>query len=66
MDESGAERTLNLLLDPQEGLTPNAELDLPGIVVALDLRAEMGHLAGRVPAPEKYVDGGYYREAVAG
>ena len=66
MDEPGAERTLGLLLDPQEGLTPNAALDLPGIAVALDLRAEMGHLAGRVPDPEKYVDGGYYREAIAG
>lgn len=66
MKRDGAERTLALLLDSQEGLTPDAALNLPGIAVALELRSEMGHLMGQVPGPEKYVDNGYYQEAIGG
>jgi hypothetical protein len=66
MEKTGAERTLALLLDSKEGLTPDAALNLQGIVVALELRSEMGHLAGQVPGPEKYVDNGYYQEAIEG
>ncbi len=66
MERTGAERTLALLLDSEEGLTPDAALNLQGIAVALELRSEMGHLDGQVPGPEKYVDNGYYQEAIEG
>jgi ABC-type nitrate/sulfonate/bicarbonate transport system substrate-binding protein len=59
-----AERTLAVLLDPEEGLYPRAELNVAGIAAALDLRAEMGHLATPVPPAEKYIDGTYHRKAV--
>ncbi|MFQ5850214.1 MAG: ABC transporter substrate-binding protein [Candidatus Binatia bacterium] len=61
---TSAERTLKALLDPKHGLYPNAELNLPGIAAALELRAGMGHLARPVPPAEKYVDLSYYRKAV--
>jgi ABC-type nitrate/sulfonate/bicarbonate transport system substrate-binding protein len=59
-----AEKTLDALLDPKHGLYPKAELNLPGIAAALELRAEMGYLSRPVPRPEKYVGLSYYRRAV--
>ncbi len=59
------EGTLDALLDPDYGLYPKAELNLPGIASALDLRAEMGYLTRPVPPPEKYVDLSYYGKAIA-
>jgi len=59
-----AERTLAVLLDPEEGLYPRAELNVAGIGAALDLRAEMGHLATPVPPAEKYIDLTYHSKAV--
>jgi ABC-type nitrate/sulfonate/bicarbonate transport system substrate-binding protein len=59
-----AERTLNALLDSTHGLYPKAELNVPGIAVALELRAEMGHLTTPVPPPEKYIDLSYYQKAL--
>ncbi len=61
---SSAEETLDDLLNPRHGLYPRAALNLPGIAAALELRAEMGHLARPVPPPEKYVDLSYYRNAL--
>jgi ABC-type nitrate/sulfonate/bicarbonate transport system substrate-binding protein len=61
---ASAEKTLDALLDPKHGLYPMAELNLPGIAAALELRAEMGYLSYPVPSPEKYVDLSYHRKAV--
>lgn len=61
---SSAEKTLDALLDPKDGIYPKADLNLPGITAALELRAEMGHLASPVPPAEKYVDPSYYQKAV--
>jgi ABC-type nitrate/sulfonate/bicarbonate transport system substrate-binding protein len=61
---SSAEKTLDALLDPKDGIYPKAKLNLPGITAALELRAEMGHLARPVPPAEKYVDLSYYQIAV--
>lgn len=61
---SSAEKTLDALLDPKDGIYPKAELNLPGITAALDLRAEMGYLKRPVPPVDKYVDLSYYRKAV--
>ena len=59
-----AENTLDALLDPDYGIYPEAELNLPGIEAALELRAEMGFLNRPVPGVERYVDLSYYRKAV--
>jgi ABC-type nitrate/sulfonate/bicarbonate transport system substrate-binding protein len=61
---SAAAQTLAALVDVQNGLAPNAALNLPGLTVVLALRAEMGYLSPPVPPPEKYVDLSYYRRAV--
>ena len=61
---SSAEKTLDALLDPKDGIYPKAYLNLPGITAALELRAEMGHLASPVPPAEKYIDPSYYQKAV--
>jgi ABC-type nitrate/sulfonate/bicarbonate transport system substrate-binding protein len=64
MQRQAAENTLDALLDPGCGIYPQAEVNLPGVEAALDLRAEMGFLNRPVPPVEKYVDLSYYREAV--
>jgi ABC-type nitrate/sulfonate/bicarbonate transport system substrate-binding protein len=60
-----AENTLDALLDPDYGIYPEAELNLPGVKAALELRAEMGVLNRPVPAVEKYIDLSYYQKALA-
>ena len=60
-----AEKTLDALLETSNGLYPAAQLNRPGIVSALELRAEMGFLKRPVPAPEKYIDTSYYAQAIA-
>ena len=57
---AAAEETLDSLLDPEHGLYPKAELNVPGIAAALDLRAGMGFIAPPTPPPEKYIDVSYY------
>ncbi|MBI2996870.1 MAG: ABC transporter substrate-binding protein [Deltaproteobacteria bacterium] len=61
---AAATETLDALIDPKYGLYPEAAFNLPGFVAALELRAEMGHLARPVPPVEKYVDLSYYRKAI--
>jgi len=61
---AAAEQTLDALIDPRNGLYPKASLNLPGMVAALELRAEMGHLTRPVPPVEKYIDLSYYRKAI--
>ena len=60
---AAAEETLDSLLHPRHGLYPKAELNIPGIAAALDLRASMGYIAS--PPPHKYIDVSYH-EAAAG
>ena len=62
-DQPGQE-TLDALLDTGNGLYPAAELNIPGIVSALELRAEMGFLERPVPQPQKYIDTSYYTQAM--
>jgi ABC-type nitrate/sulfonate/bicarbonate transport system substrate-binding protein len=64
LKRAAAAKTLAALLDAKNGLSPNAALNLPGITVVLELRAEMGYLSRPVPPPEHYADLSYYRRAV--
>lgn len=61
---AAAEETLDSLLDPRHGLYPKAELNVPGVAAALDLRAGMGYIAAPPPPPEKYIDTSYYEAAL--
>jgi ABC-type nitrate/sulfonate/bicarbonate transport system substrate-binding protein len=63
---SSAEKTLQALLDPTNGIYPNAQLNLPGVAAVLDIRAELGHLKPPLPPVEKYIDLSYYRKATMG
>ena len=66
LDPKVSERTLELLADPKFGLAPDARFDLPGFRNVLSLRAEIeGDWGGKPPAPEKYIDLGYYQRALA-
>jgi ABC-type nitrate/sulfonate/bicarbonate transport system substrate-binding protein len=56
-----AERTYQLLMDPDFGFTPDARFDLEGFKNVLAMRAE---IAGTGPsAAERYLDLGYYERA---
>ena len=66
LDQARAEKTLQAILDPDSGLYPQAELNLPGIAAVLALRAEMGRLTAPLPPVEKYIDLSYYRSALSG
>ena len=66
LDQARGERTLIAMLDPDSGLYPYAELNLPGISVALALREEMGYLKLPLPPVEKYIDLSYYQQALRG
>jgi ABC-type nitrate/sulfonate/bicarbonate transport system substrate-binding protein len=57
-----AERTYELLMDPRFGFTPDAKFDLEGFNNALALRAEIE--GGKPAAPERYIDLGYYEQAL--
>lgn len=59
-----AQDTLDALLDADYGIYPRAELNVPGVKTALDLRAEMGFLDPPIPSADKYMDLSYYRSAV--
>lgn len=62
---SSAEKTLDALSDPKNGLYPNAELNLPGVAAVLELRADLGYLKRPLPPVEKYVDLSYYQRSLA-
>jgi ABC-type nitrate/sulfonate/bicarbonate transport system substrate-binding protein len=64
LDPARAEKTLRAILDPDSGIYPDAQLNLPGIVAVLELRTEMGRLAPPLPPVEKYIDLSYYRHAL--
>ncbi len=61
---AAAEYTLDAMIHPEHGLYPRAELNLPGITAAIELRAEMGYFESPLPRAETYVDLSYYRKAV--
>ena len=63
LDPAAAARTYELLMDPGFGFTPDAKFDLTGFRNMLALRAEIE--GGReAPAPERYIDLGYYERAL--
>jgi len=63
LSETRGERALTALLDPDYGLYPRAQLDLPGLAAVLALRAGTGRLKSPVSPVHKYLDSSYYRRA---
>jgi ABC-type nitrate/sulfonate/bicarbonate transport system substrate-binding protein len=60
-----AELTYQDLTTPGHGLAKDCAFDMPGFRNVLALRAEMeGQWDGKAPAPEKYLDLGYYERAL--
>jgi hypothetical protein len=55
---------LDALFHPKHGLYANAAINMSGVTAALELRAELGHLARPISSVEKYLDLSYYREAL--
>jgi hypothetical protein len=53
-------------VDPADGLTPDARLDLDGLRTVLALRTELeGDPGARPLAADRYYDPQYYRRALA-
>jgi ABC-type nitrate/sulfonate/bicarbonate transport system substrate-binding protein len=65
LSEGAAARTYAQLVDPGFGFTPDAKFSAEGFRNMLALRAEIERKGGaEPPAPEKYVDLGYYERAM--
>lgn len=65
IDQEVALQTYDLLMDPKFGLQTDAKLDLDGFRAILALRAEIeGQWGGKAPAPDRYLDLGYYERAM--
>lgn len=56
--------TYEALVDPTDGLFPDATLDIAGIQTVLDLRVEAHLLPNPPPDPSKYYDLSYFRQAL--
>ena len=64
-DPMVAGRTYAVLMEPRFGLPPDAKFDMEGFKAVLALRAEIeGQWGGKAPAPDRYVDLGYYDRAL--
>jgi ABC-type nitrate/sulfonate/bicarbonate transport system substrate-binding protein len=65
LDPKVAEQTVEQIMIPGFGLAPDARFDMDGFRTVLALRAEIeGQWGGKPPAPEKYLDLGYYERAL--
>jgi ABC-type nitrate/sulfonate/bicarbonate transport system substrate-binding protein len=60
-----AAKAYDILLDRQGGFAPKAEIDVEGVRRVLALRSEYGEPKKTLDDPAKYVDLGYYKEALA-
>jgi ABC-type nitrate/sulfonate/bicarbonate transport system substrate-binding protein len=64
-DPKVAERTYEALMEPRFGFAPDARFDMEGFRAVLALRAEIeGQWGGKPPAPDRYIDLGYYDRAM--
>jgi ABC-type nitrate/sulfonate/bicarbonate transport system substrate-binding protein len=61
-----AEQTYDMLKEPKFGLQTDANFDMDGFKAVLALRAEIeGQWGGKPPAPDRYLDLGYYERAMS-
>ena len=65
LDGTAAAGTLDALLTPGAGLTPDARFNLEGFQTVLAIRAELeGVWGGTAPAPQKYLDLSHFDRAI--
>jgi ABC-type nitrate/sulfonate/bicarbonate transport system substrate-binding protein len=65
LEADAAMRTYASLMDPGFGLFPDARINPEGLRNVLALRAEIeGQWGGKPPAPDKYLEPGYYERAL--
>lgn len=65
LDPKLAEQTYDALMIPDYGMAKDARFSLEGFRTVLALRAELeGQWGGKPPAPDKYIDLGYYDRAM--
>ena len=63
--EAVAQSSYEALVAPGSGLAPDARFNLEGFKAVLAIRAEMEGMWGGVPpAPDKYLDLGFYQRAL--
>jgi ABC-type nitrate/sulfonate/bicarbonate transport system substrate-binding protein len=60
-----AAKSYDILLDPKQGFTRNAAIDIEGVRRVLALRSEYGEPRKRLDDPTKYIDLSYYNRALA-
>ena len=60
----GAAENYTKMMDPVNGFTPKARIDVPGIQTALNLRTQYGVPHKTMGPPSKYYDDRYYQQAV--
>jgi ABC-type nitrate/sulfonate/bicarbonate transport system substrate-binding protein len=62
-----AEKSYAVAVDPKNGMTPDAKMDMAGFKNVLKLRAELhGDWGGTPPSPDKYLDLSFYDKALKG
>lgn len=62
-----AQRSYEIATHPVDGFTRDAQVDMEGFRNVLKLRAEiLGTWGGKPPAPERYLELGYWQRAMAG
>jgi ABC-type nitrate/sulfonate/bicarbonate transport system substrate-binding protein len=67
LEKEIAAQTYEVAANPTDGIVKDAAISLDGLRNVLKLRAaHLGTWAGPPPAPEKYLDLGYYQKALAG
>lgn len=60
-----AAKSYEILLDPKTGFTRGAAIDMAGVDTVLALRSEYGEPRKTLLDPTKYIDLGYYQQALA-
>lgn len=64
MNETTANRSYDVLLDPKTGFTPKAALNEAGVKTVLDLRSEYGQPNKTLTDAQKYYDLSFYKKAM--
>jgi ABC-type nitrate/sulfonate/bicarbonate transport system substrate-binding protein len=60
-----AAKSYNILLDPKQGFTRKAAIDMKGVTTVLALRSEYGEPKKTLDNPGKYIDLTWYKKALA-
>jgi ABC-type nitrate/sulfonate/bicarbonate transport system substrate-binding protein len=65
MDEAGARAAMEIILDPDKGITGSDAIDMDGVATILALRSKFGEPQKDLTEPDRYIDLRYYSTAKA-